>query len=123
MPKVTPFLWLESGALDAARFYVSLFPNSEVTGGEAVPLAAQLREAERLCAVDEPFAAFFDAFGRCAGGVGRLRAASHAHADGHTPHEEHTSHAQRDIRLAIRVHRCVPRVWTRSASPIRRGPQ
>ncbi len=27
MPKVTPFLWLESGALDAARFYVSLFPN------------------------------------------------------------------------------------------------
>jgi len=35
MPKVTPFLWLESGALDAARFYVSLFPNSEVTGGEA----------------------------------------------------------------------------------------
>ncbi len=35
MPKVTPFLWLERDAEAAARFYVSLFPNSEVTGGEA----------------------------------------------------------------------------------------
>ncbi len=30
MPKLTPFLWLESQAEDAANFYVSVFPNSKI---------------------------------------------------------------------------------------------
>lgn len=34
MSKVTPFLWFDNQAEDAARFYVSLFPNSEITGGQ-----------------------------------------------------------------------------------------
>ena len=30
MSKITPFLWYDSQAEEAARFYVSIFPNSEV---------------------------------------------------------------------------------------------
>jgi len=41
MPKITPFLWFESEAEAAARFYVSLFPNSRIGAisryGEAGP--------------------------------------------------------------------------------------
>ena len=29
-PTVTPFLWFEKGSEDAARFYCSLFPNSQI---------------------------------------------------------------------------------------------
>ncbi len=32
MPKVTPFLWFDSEAEQAAELYVSLIPNSRVTG-------------------------------------------------------------------------------------------
>ena len=32
MPKITPFLWFDSQAEEAARFYVSLFPNSRIRG-------------------------------------------------------------------------------------------
>jgi predicted 3-demethylubiquinone-9 3-methyltransferase (glyoxalase superfamily) len=31
MKKITPFLWFEKDAEEAAKFYVSLFPNSAVT--------------------------------------------------------------------------------------------
>jgi predicted 3-demethylubiquinone-9 3-methyltransferase (glyoxalase superfamily) len=41
MPTITPFLWFESGAEEAARFYVSVFKNSRITEtmyyGEAGP--------------------------------------------------------------------------------------
>jgi len=32
MPKITPFLWFDTQAEEAANFYVSLFPNSKITG-------------------------------------------------------------------------------------------
>ena len=35
--KVTPFLWFSSQAEDAAAFYVSLFPNSQVCGSTPGP--------------------------------------------------------------------------------------
>jgi predicted 3-demethylubiquinone-9 3-methyltransferase (glyoxalase superfamily) len=31
MPKITPFLWFDTQAEEAAKFYVSLFPNSKIT--------------------------------------------------------------------------------------------
>lgn len=41
MPKITPFLWFDTQALEAAEFYVSVFPNSRVVDvaryGEAGP--------------------------------------------------------------------------------------
>ena len=30
MPKITPFLWFESQAEEAANFYVSVFKNSKI---------------------------------------------------------------------------------------------
>jgi predicted 3-demethylubiquinone-9 3-methyltransferase (glyoxalase superfamily) len=40
-PKISPFLWFDTQAEEAARFYVSIFPNSEILGmsrvGETVP--------------------------------------------------------------------------------------
>ena len=41
MPKITPNLWFDGNGLEAAEFYVSVFPNSKITNvtyyGEAVP--------------------------------------------------------------------------------------
>ncbi|MCU1377592.1 MAG: 3-demethylubiquinone-9 3-methyltransferase, partial [Acidimicrobiales bacterium] len=41
MPRITPNLWFDTQALEAAEFYVSVFPNSKVTDvtyyGEAGP--------------------------------------------------------------------------------------
>jgi len=41
MQKITPFLWFDTQAEQAAGFYVTLFPNSQITGtsryGEAGP--------------------------------------------------------------------------------------
>jgi predicted 3-demethylubiquinone-9 3-methyltransferase (glyoxalase superfamily) len=31
MPKITPFLWFDTQAEEAARYYVSIFPNSRIT--------------------------------------------------------------------------------------------
>lgn len=31
MPAITPFLWFDDQAEEAAKFYVSVFPNSEIT--------------------------------------------------------------------------------------------
>jgi predicted 3-demethylubiquinone-9 3-methyltransferase (glyoxalase superfamily) len=32
MPRITPNLWFDDNGLEAAEFYVSIFPNSEITG-------------------------------------------------------------------------------------------
>ncbi|QCX81381.1 3-demethylubiquinone-9 3-methyltransferase [Streptomyces sp. YIM 121038] len=44
MPKITPNLWFDTKALEAAEFYVSVFPNSKVNNvsyyGEAGPRPA-----------------------------------------------------------------------------------
>ena len=44
MPKITPFLWFDSQAEEAANFYVSIFKNSKILGvsryGEAGPGSA-----------------------------------------------------------------------------------
>jgi predicted 3-demethylubiquinone-9 3-methyltransferase (glyoxalase superfamily) len=41
MPKITPFLWFDTQAEQAANFYVSVFPNSKITrvvrNGKAAP--------------------------------------------------------------------------------------
>jgi predicted 3-demethylubiquinone-9 3-methyltransferase (glyoxalase superfamily) len=44
MPSITPYLWFDTQGLEAAEFYVSLFPNSEITAvthyGEGGPRPA-----------------------------------------------------------------------------------
>ena len=51
MPRIVPNLWFDTEALEAAEFYVSVFPNSEVTNvthyNEAGP-----REAGMILTVD-----------------------------------------------------------------------
>ena len=34
MNKITPFLWFDTEALEAAKFYTSIFPNSKIHGQE-----------------------------------------------------------------------------------------
>lgn len=40
MPNVTPFLWFDSQAEEAANFYVSVFPNSRITETTRYPEGA-----------------------------------------------------------------------------------
>jgi predicted 3-demethylubiquinone-9 3-methyltransferase (glyoxalase superfamily) len=51
MPRITPNLWFDTDGLEAAEFYVSVFPNSKITSvshyGEAGP-----REAGMVLTVD-----------------------------------------------------------------------
>lgn len=42
MPDVTPFLWFEKNAEEAARFYVSLIPNSRITSASSMVVAFEL---------------------------------------------------------------------------------
>ena len=37
MPKITPFLWFDTQAEEAAEYYVSLFPNSRITSVSRFP--------------------------------------------------------------------------------------
>ena len=37
MPKITPFLWFDTQAEEAAQFYVSLFPHSQITSVSRYP--------------------------------------------------------------------------------------
>ncbi len=37
MPKISPFLWFDTQAEEAATFYVSLFPNSKITSVSRYP--------------------------------------------------------------------------------------
>ncbi len=46
--KITPCLWFDGKAEEAARFYVSLFPDSEVTGMTPGPTGAALVVRFRL---------------------------------------------------------------------------
>jgi predicted 3-demethylubiquinone-9 3-methyltransferase (glyoxalase superfamily) len=50
--KVTPFLWFDSQAEEAANFYVSLFPDSEITSITPGPNGAPLVVAFRLAGVE-----------------------------------------------------------------------
>lgn len=50
--KVTPFLWFDNQAEEAARFYVSLFPDSAVTGVTPGPDGKPLVVAFRLAGID-----------------------------------------------------------------------
>ena len=47
--KITPFLWFDGQAEEAAKFYVSLFPDSAITGStpgpSGVPLVVEFRLA------------------------------------------------------------------------------
>ena len=40
--KVIPFLWFESNAEEAARFYVSLFPSSKITSASPMSVTFEL---------------------------------------------------------------------------------
>jgi predicted 3-demethylubiquinone-9 3-methyltransferase (glyoxalase superfamily) len=46
MQRITPFLWLESGAEDAAQFYASVFPNAEVLSSSAQSATVRLEGQE-----------------------------------------------------------------------------
>jgi len=37
MSKITPFLWFEKDAVEAARFYISLLPDSHFDGVTPLP--------------------------------------------------------------------------------------
>ena len=41
MQKITPNLWFNDNAREAAEFYVSIFPDSAVTGGSSYPKSAE----------------------------------------------------------------------------------
>jgi predicted 3-demethylubiquinone-9 3-methyltransferase (glyoxalase superfamily) len=51
MPKITPFLWFDSDAEDAARFYVSIFPNSKITKVARYPTDAPGKQAGQVMTV------------------------------------------------------------------------
>ncbi len=46
MPKITPFLWFDNNAEEAARFYTSVF--QEIKNGRSTPLWRCRAKAERL---------------------------------------------------------------------------
>ncbi len=39
--KIIPNLWFDGNAREAAEYYVSVFPNSEITGGSKYPASAE----------------------------------------------------------------------------------
>ena len=47
MQKITPFLWFEGNALEAAEFYVSIFKNSKVISASPMMVTLEL-EGQRL---------------------------------------------------------------------------
>jgi predicted 3-demethylubiquinone-9 3-methyltransferase (glyoxalase superfamily) len=56
MPRITPFLWFDHEAEDAARFYASLFPNSKVTdvsraGGQVFSVTFEI-DGQRVMALN-----------------------------------------------------------------------
>jgi predicted 3-demethylubiquinone-9 3-methyltransferase (glyoxalase superfamily) len=50
--KIVPFLWFDGNAEEAAAFYVSLFPDSAVTGITPGPTGAAMVVAFRLAGTD-----------------------------------------------------------------------
>ena len=51
MPKVTPFLWFDSQAEDAAKLYVSVFPNSRINSVSHYPSEAPGGEPSKVMTV------------------------------------------------------------------------
>ena len=47
MQKITPFLWFEGDALEAAEFYVSIFKNSRIINASPMSVTLEL-EGQRL---------------------------------------------------------------------------
>lgn len=41
MQKITPNLWFNGNAREAAEYYVSVFPDSKITGGSKYPISAE----------------------------------------------------------------------------------
>ena len=68
MPKVTPFLWYDTQAEEAARLYVSLFANSRVTqvtpgpGGRATTVSFELDGVAFTALNGGPMYKFTEAF-------------------------------------------------------------
>ena len=52
MPKLTPNLWFDKNAEDAAKFYVSIFPNSRVTNVNRSPADFPSGKAGDVVTVD-----------------------------------------------------------------------
>jgi predicted 3-demethylubiquinone-9 3-methyltransferase (glyoxalase superfamily) len=48
MQKVTPFLWFEGNALEAAEFYVSIFKNSKVISASPMTVRLELEGQELM---------------------------------------------------------------------------
>jgi predicted 3-demethylubiquinone-9 3-methyltransferase (glyoxalase superfamily) len=48
MPKIHPFLWFDTQAEEAAKFYVSIFPNSKVTNVMRNPSGAPGPEGQAM---------------------------------------------------------------------------
>ena len=51
MQKITPFLWFDSKAEEAARFYVSLFKNSKILDASRMTVTFEL-DGQRLIALN-----------------------------------------------------------------------
>jgi predicted 3-demethylubiquinone-9 3-methyltransferase (glyoxalase superfamily) len=51
MQKITPFLWFDSKAEEAARFYVSLFKNSKIVDASRMTVTFEL-DGQRLIALN-----------------------------------------------------------------------
>jgi predicted 3-demethylubiquinone-9 3-methyltransferase (glyoxalase superfamily) len=76
MPEITPFLWYDNQAEEAATYYASVFPNSRVTDvnrgpdGKAFMVSFEL-EGQRVLALnggpDHPFTDNFSLFVNCEG--------------------------------------------------------
>lgn len=49
--KITPFLWFDKGAEDAAKYYVSVFPNSKILSTVNYPKAAEEVSGKRAGSV------------------------------------------------------------------------
>jgi predicted 3-demethylubiquinone-9 3-methyltransferase (glyoxalase superfamily) len=48
MQKITPFLWFEGNALEAAQFYVSVFKNSKVISASPMTVRLELEGQELM---------------------------------------------------------------------------
>jgi predicted 3-demethylubiquinone-9 3-methyltransferase (glyoxalase superfamily) len=62
MPIVTPFLWFNHNAEEAMRFYVSVFPNSELLGTSPLVVRARLDGQEVIGLNGGPQFSFTEAF-------------------------------------------------------------
>ncbi|RYG40824.1 VOC family protein, partial [bacterium] len=52
MQKISPFLWFDTQAEEAARFYVGIFPDSQILSVVAYPTDAPGKKAGEIMTVD-----------------------------------------------------------------------